>query len=107
MRKFILFLVLFASVPFLYSVSVGDYDSTTLLEGKNEVFLNLSSPHYVSTLVKLNPSLEAVSYREGNTTLGYINVFGGIGEDFVLYPRTYELISSSNTTLLLPDTHGP
>jgi len=73
-----------------------------LVEGKNVVLLNITSPFYVETLVKLNPKIEAVSYSEGNVTIGYVNVFKGIGENFVVENREYEIVVSKNISLVLP-----
>ena len=70
---------------------------------KNYVELNVSNGFYAETLIKLNPDIEAISYKEDNETIGYANVFGGVGKNFVVESRTYEIIVKENINLILPD----
>ena len=85
------------------SSSVFTLPAVNLTKGKNVLILNVSSPFYVKTLVKLNPKIDVISYKEGNKTIGYVNVFGGIGENFIIQKnREYEIIVKENTTLVLP-----
>jgi hypothetical protein len=71
-------------------------------EGKNNVTFNQTL--YVTVLVKFNPHIEAVSYTDlYGRTIGFVNVFGGIGENFLITPYDkYEIISSKNTTIVVP-----
>ena len=95
------FLLLLVSI-FLIS-STSSNSGIQIVEGKNVVSLNVSSPFSVETLVKLNPQIEVVSYQDDNGTFGYANVFGGIGKDFEIQGGVdYEIYSSGNTTLILP-----
>jgi hypothetical protein len=92
-------------VFFLFSViliSSQDIFSKELKEGKNIARINLSEPVYVETLMTLNPEIEAVSYMELNETVGYVNVLGGIGENFAVEDRDYEIVVSKDINLVLP-----
>ena len=72
-------------------------------QGNNNLTFNTTMPFNVSSLVKLNPQIEVVSYYNGTKTLGYVNAFGGIGVNFQIENGTvYEIFSSGNTTLILP-----
>lgn len=83
-------------------ISSQDIFSKELKQGKNFVVINLSEPIYVETLVNINPDIEAVSYFENNQTIGYVNVLGGIGENFVIENKEYEIIVSKDVNLVLP-----
>jgi len=76
--------------------------SKELEKGKNVVMINLSRPIYAETLINLNPDIEAISYSENNRTIGYVNVLGGIGQNFIVENREYEIIVSKDINLVLP-----
>lgn len=68
-------------------------------EGKNNIFMNYSLGH-ASDLTKLYPEIETITYEEDGEKIGYVNVFGGIGKDFLLEPnKTYEINSNKNITI--------
>ncbi len=93
-------------VTFLFSIiliSSQNTFSADLQEGKNKIYINISEPIYVETLVKLNPEIQVISFIENNQTVGYVNVFGGVGENFVVESRDYEIIASKKINLVLPD----
>ncbi len=99
---FIIFAFLFAFfLSFIVISSKGAF-SVSLAEGKNLVRINLSEPVYVETLIKLNSDIEAISYTEGNKTVGYVNVFDGVGKNFVLADREYEIVVNKSIDLVLP-----
>ncbi|MBR9705755.1 hypothetical protein GOV14_01850 [Candidatus Pacearchaeota archaeon] len=83
--------------------SVVEDDSYKMIRGKNVVSLNLTNPLYVETLVKLNPEIEVVSFFQENQNLGYINLFEGIGDNFVIQEGVYEIIAKQDFKLLLPE----
>jgi hypothetical protein len=99
---FIIFAFLFAFFLSFILISSKDAFSASLVEGKNKVRINLSEPIYAETLIKLNPDIEAISYMEGNRTIGYVNVFDGIGTDFIVADREYEIIVNKSINLILP-----
>lgn len=95
------------SVSFFGSVfaveDVGEPDSSGLVIGKN--FIEVDQPVAASDLVFLNPGIRSVSYYDdvNERTVGYVNVFGGIGEEFILFPGTsYEVAISEEIELVVP-----
>ena len=100
-----LFIIIFAiSLVFAISLIISSKEnlSIELSKGKNYVRLNVSELFYVETLVKLNPLIEAVSYKEENETIGYVNIFKGVGKNFVIQDREYEIVAKESTNLILP-----
>ena len=93
---------IFIIVVFSFVIISSRDSSVELVKGKNYVKLNISEPFYVDTLMELNPDIEAISYKEGNVTVGYISVFEGVGENFVMGDREYEIIVKENVALMLP-----
>lgn len=72
-----------------------------LSKGKNEIRFNISGV-YASDLIKFYPEIETITYREENETIGFVNIFGGIGVNFMLESnRTYEINSNKNITIYL------
>ena len=67
-----------------------------LNEGKNTVNFSFEfSPIYVGDLIKAYPEITTITYTESEEEIGYVNVFGGIGENFVIYPnKTYEITTN-------------
>ena len=99
---FIIFAFFFAFALSFMIISSEDAFSVSLAEGKNLVRINLSEPIYAETLIKMNQDIEAISYMEGNRTIGYVNVFQGVGKNFVVADREYEIIASKSMELVLP-----
>ena len=97
-------LMIFLMLIFL-SASFGASSPTqsgnvSLIRGPNNISFNLTSQMNVSSLVKLYPEIETVSYSEGSKTTGYVNVFGGVGKNFQINNSVeYQIYSSKNITL--------
>jgi hypothetical protein len=72
-----------------------------LSEGKNVINISSEfSPLYAEDLVKLYPEIAAVTYNDSEQEFGYVNAFGGIGDNFVIYPnQTYEITTRKEVTL--------
>lgn len=87
----------------LILISSQDIYSADLKKGKNTLYINISQPIYAKTLIKLNPCIEVISFKENNQTIGYINIYNGLGENFVVEQREYEVIVSKDTNLILPE----
>jgi len=105
-KKNLLFLGIFLilAISIMLVSSLSNSNGIPLKEGKNEVVLNITNSFNASTLVKLNPEVEVVSYTEGNVTFGYVNFIGGLGDDFeIMNEMPYEIYSSKNSTLILPE----
>jgi len=103
-------IALFFAVVFLFFIGLVcslEQGSKEIVEGKNFLEIDIENPIYVSDLVKLNPAIQAVSFVENKETMGYVNVFGGIGVDFILEQGVvYEIVAGENFTLILPYEGG-
>lgn len=105
-RIVLIILVLIISlglVGVLFADEFNFNEGINLIEGKNVV--NTSSeltPIYVEDLIKLFPEIATISYTENQEEKGYVNVFGGIGENFAIMPNTtYEITSTREVVLNL------
>jgi len=102
---FILSTFILALICLLGVSSVSDDTGVTLTQGNNNVSFNLTSSLHAADLVKLNPSIEVVSYDKNGKTFGYVNAFGGIGNNFEIENGIeYNVFVSENTTLITPET---
>jgi len=102
-KTFIFLLIFFTLIFSLIGVFSENINSLNFSDGKNFIELNFTEPFYVESLIKLNPSIEVISYTENNETIGYINVFGGIGDNFIIQKnKKYEVIVRGDSTLVLP-----
>ena len=71
-------------------------------KGKNIIMFNMTEPFYVKTLFNMNENIESVSFQINNKSIGYVRAFGGVGENFIIYPdKEYEVIVSKNTTIIV------
>lgn len=71
-----------------------DFSKEIILhEGKNTVNISHNfNAIYVQDLVKIYPEIQTITYIENEKEVGYVNVFGGIGENFIIYPnQIYEI----------------
>jgi hypothetical protein len=94
--------LIFIIISFILVVS-ENVSSIKLTNGKNNIIFNSSNSFYAKDLVKYNPKIEVISYIEENTTIGYVNVFSGIGENFIIYPgKEYEIIVKEDINLIIP-----
>jgi hypothetical protein len=78
-------------------------EGINLTEGKNIINISFDfNPLYVKDLVKIYPDINAVSYNNSKEKFGYVNVFGGIGDNFVIYPnQIYEITTEKEIILNL------
>lgn len=97
MKKGIMLLLMLVTIAFAGAQEVE------LLPGKNLVTLKESGFGIsAKSLVEAYPALQMVAFDDGIHTLAYINLFGGIGTDFILYPgKTYELYTTTQLNLFL------
>lgn len=103
--NYLLIVVFLIGIIIVSSISYSIEDKNLLLySGKNLVYLNNTEPFYVGDMIKLNPDIEYVSYQTSdNSTKGFINVFGGIGENFIVFSDVeYEVFVARNISLVLP-----
>ena len=99
------FLLVIVAILLLSIILISSQNifSADLKKGRNTLIINLTSPIYAETLVKLNPEIQTISYRENNQTTGYVNFYGGIGENFIIESREYEIVVSKDINLILPE----
>jgi hypothetical protein len=72
-----------------------------LSEGGNTInFSSDFTPIYVEDLIKFYPEITAVTYNGSQGEIGYVNVFGGVGENFIIAPnKFYEIITKQEVIL--------
>jgi hypothetical protein len=103
MNKYLL-IFLFIALAFMGTIiAEKSNEEIKLTEGKNYVLMNFSfNPIYAADLVKIYPEIAAISWNNSEEEIGYVNAFGGIGKNFVIYSnQSYEIITKQNTTLNL------
>ena len=90
-------------IVILISITIIPANPTIqLIKGKNNISFDFAPNLYASDLVKAYPEIISISYIENEKSLGYVNVFGGIGKDFPIQGNeSYEIIVSKNITLIL------
>lgn len=107
MNKISLIIIIFifgiGTAGLLFADEFTSYEGIKLNEGKNIINTSLEfTPIYVGDLIKLFPEIATISYTENEEEKGYVNVFGGIGENFPILPNmTYEIISTKEVNLNL------
>ena len=72
--------------------SLQEPSSIELIKGSNQIEFNISEPFYVTTLIKLNPKIETVSYEDEKNSVGYVNVHEGIGKNFIIENKSCSLL---------------
>lgn len=105
LRLTILFFALFLFSIFLVNSdeAKGGYE---LDKGKNLVNFSGIVPFYVHDLVELNPEIEVVSFEDSEgRSIGFVNVYGGVGSRFAVRDGIYEISVSEDTTLILPNNY--
>lgn len=101
----LVFGIFFVIISFII-VSSENSASIHLNSGKNIITFNNNQPFHVKAFIKLNPDIEVISFNEENQTIGYINIYGGIGEDFLIDKnKTYEIIVGEEIDLIIPENH--
>jgi hypothetical protein len=96
----LLFLVIF--LLFFSLVQTAQPGEFLLAEGKNNFSYDYFKPIYAEDLVLLYPDITAISYVENNVSYGYVNIFGGIGQNFVIQPgKEYEIIAKNKIKIYL------
>lgn len=103
-RRILIFLsiLLLLGISFLFPTQ-ADSDVTIYLQtGKNEV--QFSEYVYASELIAWNPDIEYIAYYDEflNRRIAYVNVFGGVGDNFLTHPsKTYEISVKENIGLII------
>ena len=78
-------------------------EGTPLQEGKNVITFDYNfNPVYASELVQMYPEIASIAYNETGEELGFANVFGGIGDNFIISSgNTYEITTTREVNLNL------
>ena len=100
---FMIFSVMLASSELKNELT--DFYTIPLQKGQNSLLINFSLERFVyaADIIYFNPDVEVISFQESNKTIGYVNVFGGIGKNFMIEQnKTYEVISSRKINLIIP-----
>jgi O-glycosyl hydrolase len=75
-------------------------ENIEIKKGKNNLTIPLTTYIDAKTLTEIYPEIEVISYEKNGKSIGYVNVFNGIGKNFVLESnKTYEVISNKNITI--------
>jgi len=82
-------LIIFSTAIAFADFIPSEFDSKIpLLQGENEILIpEYVSPFYVHDLIKSYPEILTVTYFEFEEEKGYANLFGGVGENFIIYPN--------------------
>jgi hypothetical protein len=105
-NKIILFAVICLLVLITFMViSSEEVNTLKLIKGKNFIQFNITQPFYVKTFIELNPQIEVISFKKDNKTFGYVNVFSGIGDNFIVQKNIeYEIIAKENVSIIFPNS---
>lgn len=102
---YILFLLFGILIVSHFTISSNGNPVGNLKEGKNYFVFNVTSSFSADQLFVLNPELEVISYYDPvqDKNFSYVNVFGGVGKNFRIYPdKIYEIYSSDDILLEAP-----
>jgi len=104
--KFIL--IIFSIILFVFLISSKNSEldlidiqkEIHLSSGKNYLIFNQSI--LASDLIKKNPQIQVISYFDEvkNKSVGYVNIFGGIGTDFLIdQEKIYQIFVDTETII--------
>lgn len=95
--------LLFGIGSLLVVVIAQSPPTINLDKGKNNFSVDsFFYPIYVSTLVSKHPEIESVTLLDYGRSFGYVNVFGGIGTNFIIEQgKTYEIYTSKPMNITL------
>jgi len=106
-RKFWIIMLVFIFVIFSTAITLAEFipneKGIQFLEGENEILIpEYVSPFYVGDLMKSYPELLTITYFEFEEEKGYANIFGGVGENFIIYPnQKYNITVNKNMEIKL------
>jgi hypothetical protein len=113
MKKIILLLIALLFVSAVSSILIitpeTKYENNNavhiynLEKGKNYLVFNFTIFRFIyASEIVSNPEIQAISYKENNKTIGYLNAFGGIGKNFQINSDTvYEIITKKEVNLTI------
>jgi hypothetical protein len=101
-KKFIFLLILMFAV-LLLKVFSEEATSMEVPTGTGLILLNSTCSFYSDQFIRLNPCVQAISYSENGESIGYVNVFGGIGKNFIVMEgKSYNVSVGENCSFMLP-----
>jgi hypothetical protein len=89
-----------AVILILSSFAFAATNYNSLMKGENKVMFDREM--MASDIVAMNPNIESITYNNEflNQSYAFLNVFGGIGKNFIIVPgEEYEVNSKSNISL--------
>ena len=107
-RRVLIMILIWALIIFSTTITLADLlpeqERIFIERGENKVLMPLEfSPVYVSNLIKEYPEIIMVTYfsenigKEGEPEeIGYVNVFGGVGKNFIIYGNSTYFITVEN-----------
>jgi len=105
-KLFLVTIILIFSLGIIGILFAEDFnlnDGIRLNKGEN--IINTSAefnPIYASELVRIFPEIATIIYNDSGEEIGYVNVFGGIGDNFIVLPnKTYEITTTKEVILNL------
>jgi len=105
MMKAILFIAVIVCLSLVAALGPGIPQGIVveLQEGENKIFVeDFFYPKYVSDFVSENPSIQSVTLIENGRSYGYVNVFGGVGRNFIIEQgKEYEVFISDQVNVTL------
>ncbi len=109
MKNNLLILIVILAFLFTTAIAIAEFipeenvSEIQLSEGENLVLIPEEvSPFYVKDLVKSYPDLLTITYFEYKQEKGYANIFGGVGENFIIYPgKEYNFTCSKKMEVIL------
>ncbi|RMD45310.1 hypothetical protein D6829_02595 [Candidatus Pacearchaeota archaeon] len=100
-------IILCAVVLVFFVAAIGFAQSPAptleLKEGKNNFTVNeFFYPQYASDFVAKHPEIQTITLKEFGRSYGYVNVFGGIGTNFLIEAgKEYEVYVSKPVNITL------
>ena len=102
MRKVFFILVILFSVSIVFGLDGKENYGIEIVEGRNNFSGHEFEPFYAKDFVLNNPEIVSISYSVSGNSYGFLDVFGGIGTNFVVVPEIeYEVVARENVTLYL------
>jgi hypothetical protein len=92
-------------VIFSTAITLAELSGEGIKLNIGENFVNFSlnfSPVYTQDLVKAYPEISVITHNENGIEEGYVNVFGGIGKNFLIESnKEYDIITKKEVTMIL------
>lgn len=105
MNRVFLTLIIILVIIFSTAIALAEISEEGIKLKIGENFINLSfdfSPIYSRDLIENYPEISVITFNESGISGGYVNVFGGIGKNFLIEPnKEYEIITKKEVIINL------